>query len=282
MKLRQGGEARVNRSPRATEVLRTPEQPWTKLWDQRDPQMLAEYLRVHPKHHSENATPFVYSMFDLEVMQPGSIPPKEREREVELLLERMEMAKNRWSYYSFDDSVKPVTKFLFPAVLLDPSRVTFKAPQKFTDALNTQLELLAYWPTDALRMSAVLFPEKLKPVKDHILQKLQAGLISAREHSPNKGHEIADIFATARLVAPERFAELEMTNQDREEILKHLTKCRCEDEVKGWEKKYPQELFLAMVALADQVTVSKDKGLQLEFAPTAVAPTSALPQRPSF
>lgn len=45
---------------------------------------------------------------------------------------------------------------------------------------------------------------------------------------------------------------------------------------------YPEELFLAMVALADEVALSKEKGSQLEFAPTSVASVSALPERPSF
>lgn len=279
--MKLAGRERVNRSPRATEVLRTPEQPRKEPWDPGDVEV---FLRWFQKAENFDSRQLGYAAFDLSVIAPHLVTPETRRSVVAGSTAQMKYSLEIWQKgkQQGDFSLGSFAEYMVPALLLDP-KARLEAPKKYWDEMHALVQDSDHWYRNYLRAYALQFPGRLDSRADEIFEHLHTQLEEYRQRSRDVGHDLAADLATIRLVAPRRFPEVQFTQADRQIIQEHLRseRQRVEGEDGPWGS-YPEELFLAMVALADEVTLSQDKGLQLEFAAPAAASAPALPERPSF
>lgn len=284
MKLKRVGEIHGNRTGRAGEVLRSPEQPRKEPWDVHDPELFSRWLGNAAEFSNSQLR---YAVVDLGMINPSAMTPEIRAAVVAAAIEIMEKEVDFWKKGGQRKGwgLSKLADHMLSALLVDP-QAHFQTPQQFWDEMHQVMQEEDQWYRNFLRVYALQFPGKLDPLAEDIAEYLiKEGLEVHRqaESGPMKGHDLAADFATLRLVAPQHFSEALITPSDYQEIQGNLSYQRRQTEQSDVpETSYPEDLFLAMVALADEVSFSPETGLQIRFTKSIQGQAPGLPERPQF
>lgn len=278
MKLSKAGEPRGNRFTRAIDVLGERREPKQPLWNPKDPEVFEGWV----KEAKGGTGAFAYATAVLRWLKPQAISTEHLERIKKMALGSLEHEVREWrrSKGSLQELsvIDITTTTLFKMRLIDP-QFQPSVPEEYLQRVHS-------WGWDPkqlyrnnIRGFRLLFPGEPEAEKKQAWADWVEQGLNHEASRDDQGHDLIANLATLRLIDEDRFQARGVSVEERRAMQVFLAQSRKGLSLDSAHGFYPEELWMALIVDADQVSLTQERGLEMSFRPTEISPAPGLPLR---